>query len=215
MLRKYKWKLILSVLLILLPMVVGLLLWNRLPQQLPTHFNIHGEADGWSSKAFAVFGLPGYLLAIHALCLFVTFRDKGGKQQNKKIFGVLFFIVPAIALILGGTVYPAALGMEGISTRLIFLMLSLMMLILGNIMPKATPNRVFGVRIKWTLENEENWTATHRFCGRLWVCVGVLMAVLTMLPFAWTAYAVLALILPAAVAPMVYSYVYSKKNPLS
>ena len=212
MLKKYKWKLIISVLLILLPVAVGLILWNRLPQQLPTHFNIHGEADGWSSRAFAVFGIPGFLLAVHLLCLLVTFRDQGGKQQNKKIYDVLFFIVPAISLLLGGTVYPAALGVQGISLRFILLLLSLMMLILGNIMPKATPNRVFGVRIKWTLESDANWTATHRFCGRLWVCVGAVMAVLAMLPFGWTPYAVLALIFPAVAAPMVYSYIYSKKN---
>lgn len=212
MLKKYKGKLILSAVLILLPVFVGLILWNRLPAQMPIHFNIRGEADGWSSRAFAVFGIPAFLLAMHLLCLFVTFRDQGGKKQSEKIFNILFFIVPAISLILGGTVYPAALGMDGISTRLIFLLLSLMMLILGNIMPKTTPNRVFGVRIKWTLESDANWTATHRFCGRLWVCAGVLMAVLTMLPFSWAPYAALAVIFPATVAPILYSYVYSKKN---
>lgn len=213
--KKYKWKLILSVVLILLPVFVGLILWNQLPVQIPTHFNIHGEADGWSSKTFAVFGMTGYLLAVHVLCLFVTFRDKGGKQQSEKIFNVVFYIVPAISLLLGGTVYPAALGMKGISTRLIFVLMSLLMLILGNIMPKTTPNRVFGVRVKWTLESEENWIATHRFCGRLWFVVGVVMAVFAILPFAWTPYVVLALIFPATVAPIFYSYLYSKKNPLS
>lgn len=210
--KKHKGKLIFSVFLILLPVFVGLALWNKLPAQLPTHFNIHGEADGWSSKAFGVFGIPGYLLAVHLLCLFVSFRDKGGKNQSKKIFDIVFFIVPAISMILSGTVYPAALGMGGIPTRLIFLLMSLLMLVLGNIMPKTTPNRVFGVRVKWTLNSEENWTATHRFCGRLWVAVGAVMAVLSMLPFAWTPYGVLILIFPAVLAPIVYSYLYSKKN---
>ena len=213
--KKYKGKVILSVLLILVPVFVGLGLWNKLPAQVPTHFNIHGVADGWGSKAFAVFAMPGYLLAVHLLCLFFTFRDKVGKKQNEKIFNVVFFIVPGISLLVGGTMYPAALGVAGISTRIIFLLLSLLLLILGNIMPKTTQNRVFGVRVKWTLEREANWVATHRFCGRLCVCVGAAMAILAMLPFVWAPYLVLALLLPAVVAPIIYSYRYSKKNPPS
>ena len=57
MLKKYKRTLIITSLMLLIPVIVGLLLWNRLPDPMPSHWDIHGEVDGWSSKAFTVFGL--------------------------------------------------------------------------------------------------------------------------------------------------------------
>ena len=71
MINKHKGALIVTSIVILLPVLIGLLLWNRLPEQIPTHWNIHGEIDAWSSKPFAVFGLPAMLLVIHWICLLV------------------------------------------------------------------------------------------------------------------------------------------------
>ena len=47
-----------TTLLCLLPMVIGLALYVQLPESIATHFNLRNEADGFSSKNFAVFGLP-------------------------------------------------------------------------------------------------------------------------------------------------------------
>ena len=58
---------ILTSVLILLPVLAGVLLWNRLPEQIPTHFGFNGEPDSWSSRTFTVFFLPLFLLAIHLL----------------------------------------------------------------------------------------------------------------------------------------------------
>ena len=49
MIKQYKKELIVSTLLALLPIAAGLLLWNRLPGQLATHWGIHG-ADRWSGS---------------------------------------------------------------------------------------------------------------------------------------------------------------------
>ncbi|MBQ4504805.1 MAG: DUF1648 domain-containing protein, partial [Firmicutes bacterium] len=56
--KRNKGILIITTLITALPILVGLILWNQLPEQVATHFNFAGEADGWSSKAFAVIGLP-------------------------------------------------------------------------------------------------------------------------------------------------------------
>ena len=52
MIKKYKKTLIASSLALLIPVIVGLLLWDKLPDPMPSHWNIHGEVDAWSSKAF-------------------------------------------------------------------------------------------------------------------------------------------------------------------
>ena len=50
-----------------LPIVIGLFLWNKLPDTLATHWGSDGTANGWSSKTFSVFGMPLILTAIHVL----------------------------------------------------------------------------------------------------------------------------------------------------
>ena len=75
MLKKYKKTLILSTLVLLIPIAVGLLLWNRLPDPMPSHWNIHGEVDSWSSKAFTVFGLPALMLGLQWVCIFASMAD--------------------------------------------------------------------------------------------------------------------------------------------
>ena len=48
MLKKYKWTLLTAGFMILLPMAVGLFLWNKLPDMIPTHFGLDNEINGWS-----------------------------------------------------------------------------------------------------------------------------------------------------------------------
>ena len=75
MLKKYKKTLILSTLVLLIPIAVGLLLWNRLPDPMPSHWNIHGEVDSWSSNALTVFGLPALMLGLQWVCIFASMAD--------------------------------------------------------------------------------------------------------------------------------------------
>ena len=86
MIKQYKKELIVSTLLALLPIAAGLLLWNRLPGQLATHWGMHG-ADRWSGKAAAVFLQPLLLLAAHYLVLFLVFRDAIEPESEQKSGG--------------------------------------------------------------------------------------------------------------------------------
>ena len=84
MILKNKKALILSSLLILLPIPVGLLLWNHFPEQMAIHFGITGQADGYASVPFAVFVPPLILLAGHWLCILGTCLDKRNRDRNQK-----------------------------------------------------------------------------------------------------------------------------------
>ena len=86
MLKQYKKTIILTSLVTLFPILAGLLLWDRLPEMLPTHWGFDGQADDWSSTAFAVFFLPALLLLFHWFCLWFTAKDPGNHGQNKKLF---------------------------------------------------------------------------------------------------------------------------------
>ncbi len=68
MIKKNIWRLLISSVIILLPIVAGLLLWNSLPERIATHWGADGKADGWSGKTFTVFALPLIMLALHCVC---------------------------------------------------------------------------------------------------------------------------------------------------
>ena len=77
--KRNKNKVILSSIVVLLPMVIGLLIWNQLPKDVATHFSFNGQPDGYSSKEFAVFVLPLIVFVIHLFCIFAV------QIQNPKI----------------------------------------------------------------------------------------------------------------------------------
>lgn len=218
MIKKNKWQLIVSSLIILLPIVAGLLIWNDLPEQIATHWGANGEPDGWSSRSFAVLGMPLILLAVHWLCVFVTSRDPKNEDQSGKVFNMVFWILPVISLIACGITYAVAMGNE-INTRMItYAIFAIIFIILGNYMPKCKQNYTIGIKIPWTLHDEENWNKTHRFAGRLWVIGGFLFLIAlfipmeSLIPMEYSMYASLAFILLIALAPTIYSYIYYRNH---
>lgn len=155
------------------------------------------------------------LLAAHWLCLLLVFADKRNRQgQSKKAVGLIFWIVPVVSLVMCAMQMTFAQGTA--DGRLVFIMTSfgfgLLFLVVGNYMPKFRQNRTMGIRVKWTLENEENWNVTHRFGGKVWVAAGLACMIAALLPSAAMAVVFTAAIVAAAVVPCVYSYLYYRKQ---
>ena len=161
MIQKNKGKLILSSVILLVPMVVGLLLWNRLPEQMPIHWNASGEIDDWSSKAAVVFLLPLILLALHWLCIGITCLDPKSKDMTAKMMGLVVWVCPFIALVVMTLTYAAALGYNLSVEILMPLLLGAMFLVMGNYLPKCKRNYTIGIKVSWALDDEENWNATQ------------------------------------------------------
>lgn len=212
MLKKHKKTLILSSIVTLLPIISGLLLWKFLPEQITTHWNASGEADGWSGKTFAIFGLPIIMLAVHWLCIFLTSLDPRAKNQNSKVFHMILWIMPITSILVSGFTYSVALGIKLNPTILVSLILGLTFIIIGNYMPKCTPNHSIGVRTRYTLRNNENWNKTHRFAGHVWVIGGLFVLLTMFLPLKKFFIITFPLIMLVALAPGLYSYIYYRKQ---
>ena len=210
MIKKNKAKIIITSLLTVLPIAAGLILWNRLPEKIPTHFNVAGEPDGASSKAFAVFGLPLFLLAVHLFCVFMTSVDPKKKNISEKAFGAILWLCPAISFLISVITYGFALGTEFSVNKAFMLFFSVIFIIIGNYMPKCKQNYSFGIRISWTLNSVENWNKTHRFAGRLWVTGGVLLAVISLINANFIIFSAFIAVLVAT--PVIYSFAYYKKH---
>ena len=212
MIKNNKWKLLISSVVILLPMVAGLVLWNKLPAKVPTHWGFDGTVDGWSSKAFAVFALPLILLAVHWVCVFVTSLDPKNKGQSGKVLGLILWICPMVSLFAGVSVYAAALGVELNVGALAMVAMGLLFVVIGNYLPKCKQNYTIGIKVPWTLDSEENWVATHRFGGRIWVVGGVLIVLCAFLPKAILFPIFLVLLTVMAFLPILYSYLYYRRH---
>lgn len=204
-----RWMILATALVILLPMLIGIVLWDRLPQSIAVHFGTDNAPDGWASKAFAVFGLPGILLGLHLLCLTVTAADPRRKNVGKKPLWLLFWLIPILSLVVCPATYAIALGVKLNMGTVCSLLLGLLFLVLGNLLPKVKQNYTFGIKLPWTLYDPENWSRTHRFGGWCMVLAGIVLLAAAPWPTPWV---MLPAILAAALAPMVYSYVFYRRH---
>ena len=212
MLKQNKWSLLISSILILLPCIVGLVFWNELPEQMATHWGISGKADGWSGRAFAVFFAPVFMLLMHWVCIMVTFWDNKNRNQNQKAMRLVCWISPVMSFFINATIYATAFGKEFSTDMGMLALIGLLFVVIGNYLPKCKQNYTMGIKVKWALENEENWNATHRFAGKMWVIGGLLMLAGIFLPEPFMTIIIVGAILVLTVVPVLYSYWYHKKQ---
>ena len=122
----------LSSIFIILPIFAGLILWDRLPDIIATHWGAEGVADGYSSKAFAVFALPFFLLAMHWICLFISCFDRRTTDQPQKALKLIFWICPVISFFASYIMYSYALGFELNIAKISVILFGLIFIIIGN-----------------------------------------------------------------------------------
>ncbi len=212
MIKNNKLKAVISSIIILLPMLFGIIMWNELPDIITTHFGADGKADGFSGKAFAVFGIPVIFLALHWLSLLITSLDKKQKEQTKKAVGMMFWIIPILSLFVNIVTYSIVLGRD-IDLELIMpALLGIAFIVMGNYMPKIKQNSTLGIKISWALHNEENWNKTHRFGGKLMVAGGFIMLLSALLPFEVSIVVFICVLSVLAIAPVIYSYTIYKQH---
>ena len=202
--------LILTSIVILLPMFVGLALWNRLPEQMPTHFGFNGTVDGYSSRLFAVVGLPLFLLAMQLFCAVMLRADPKKQNISEKMAQLVLWVCPAASLFVGLSMYLSALGFAINVSRFGMIFVGLLFVVIGNYLPKCRHNYTVGIRIPWTLDDEDNWNHTHRFAGYVWIIAGVVTLLSVFLGHATVVW--IAAIFIASLSPLVYSFVYAKKH---
>ncbi len=207
---KKNWKILLiTSVIILLPILAGLLLWEQLPAQIPSHWNAAGEVDGWSGKPFAVFGMPLILLAFQWLCTLGTSADPKKENHPDKILHLVLWIIPVLTVLLSAITYAAALGKNLRVEVIMPVLIGLMLTIVGNYLPKCKQNYTIGIKIPWTLNSEENWNKTHRFAGRIWTVGGIVIMLSGFFGGFWIFFGI---VLIMVLVPFIYSYMLHRKG---
>ena len=209
MIKKNLKTLIVTSILIVLPVLAGIILWDRLPEQMATHWNAAGDIDGWTSKPFTVFGLPLILLAAQWLCVLGTLADPKKENHPTKILHLVLWIIPVLSLVLGAITYATALGKTVRVEVIMPILIGLILAIIGNYMPKCKQNYTIGIKIPWTLNSEENWNRTHRFTGWLWTFSGIVVMLTGFFGGFWI---FMIIVLLMVLAPTLYSYLLFRKG---
>ena len=202
---------VITTLLCLVPMALGLALYARLPEQLPTHWDWQGNVNGYMSKPAVVLGLPLFFAAMNGLMHFSLRADPKRANIIGNIRVLIRWTMPVLSLIILPYTYLWALGWQQIPMeKLIPVLVGLLIMGLGNYLPKCRQNYTSGIKLPWTLYDEDNWNRTPRMAGRLWMVGGLGIMVSA---FWGGSTLLLAVILAITMIPGIYSYcLYRKKQ---
>lgn len=200
---------IVTSIIVLIPILIGLIYWNELPQEIATHFGMNDEPNGWSSKEFTVFGIPIFLLIVHWLCALGVSADPKNNNLSKKMYNIVLWICPLVSVIGAVSIYGYELGWNVGASQIAKVFMAMVFIVVGNYLPKCRQNYTVGIKIPWTLSSEENWNKTHRLAGKLWVVVGLFMVINIFFDMEGL---ILAFILISVLIPSIYSYMLYKKS---
>ena len=205
-----KKQLLSTIFVIILPALIGAFFWKALPEQVPTHFGIDGQADGYSSKLFTLLAFPILFVLFQIIALASLEKESVKVTVPAKMRKLYAWIIPALSLIVQGSIYANALGWVKSSPTLVTAFLGIIFVILGNYLPKTHRNHTIGIRIPWTLSDDKNWHKTHRMAGKLWVLGGLLILLESFIQIALP-YVIAVVIAVMVSAPIVYSFLLSRK----
>ncbi|CAM3228361.1 SdpI family protein [Streptobacillus ratti] len=199
-------KILISILLCLLPVAYVLLIYDKLPEMIPTHWNFSGEIDGYTSKKVFVFGMPIFFAVMNIFTIFMAKADPKKMGNNSFLFKNILWISPIfINLIMIFTVL-IALGYNIDVPKIVKIFVGIVLIIVGNYLPKCKQNYTIGIKTPWTLNDEENWNKTHRFGGKIFVISGIVTILSIFIPYLYIVSLFLFFLI------LIYSYLLHKNK---
>ena len=202
-----------SVALIAIAILAGLLLWSRLPDPMPAHWNAAGEIDGYMSKFWGVFLIPIISIALAGLFLIIPNIDplKANIAQFRAAFNWFIVVFMAYMLYVYALTLVAALGTPFNMTLMLLPAVGLLFIGVGYLMSGAKRNFFIGIRTPWTLSSDTVWDKTHKLGSRLFMLGGVVTILCAFLGESGI-WIMLVAMLGASFVPIVYSYVLYQRE---
>lgn len=210
--KKISKEFIISTIICGLPLIFGLLVYKKLPQEIPTKWYSDGTVGQYMPKEFTVFGMPLFFILMNALVHFAMNTDP--KRQNigsmmrtlgKWIIPVLSVVTVPMALLWG-------MGYQIPISRILPILLGILFVVIGNYFPKTRRSYTTGIKTPWTLNSDENWRRTHHVAAFLWIAAGIAMIAMAFLPQNIVQLVIVGMIIVLIVVPYAYSYTLYRKG---
>ena len=215
--KNNSYNLFIALVLLAIPIAYATYLYPHLPAQIPTHFNIYGEADQWGEKSSIFLG-PGIMATVGLFTFFILSNikhidPKKFKAEDDGLFKKFALFMVAFLSILGLIITFSSTGGKINITKLLLPFIGLAFAAMGWYMPKLHQNYFAGFKLPWTLENEDNWNETHKVAGKVWVYGGLIQAIGSFtLPSAAGLIVFMSAIIPMVLIPTVFSYRMFKRG---
>lgn len=202
-----------AIILISITLLAWIIAWPHLPNTIATHWS-GGVADGYSSKLSGMMSMVGIMIGLY---IFLNILPKiDPKKKNYEKFSKGFMVMNngvLVVLFIGNIdIITNGLGYNLFINRVPELIVGILFLLIGNYLPQCKPNFFIGIRTPWTLSNEEVWRKTHRFSGKVFVILGLIMILSIFVPAALKSFLMIGMIIGAVVLTMLYSYFAYKKE---
>lgn len=174
--KKIDWKiLIITSLICIIPIIFGIVLYEKLPDQMAVHFGINNEPNEYAPKEFALFGIPIFMTLLQIVCcVFSDLLEQ--KRQNKKYISIYKWIIPIIGIVCYLTMIAYGTGINLDMRMIVCITLGILFTILGNYLPKTIPNK-----FQLTYMRKEHWEKIKRPVAYFFVIMGLLFIISTFL----------------------------------
>jgi len=211
----FKWSLV----VITLHLIAVLYFVNALEPntQIPSHWNYAGEVDGYLSVTGMVLFGVGFGIGIFLLLFLMPYYSpwyRRFEQRFERLMPSLSFIlVLFFALINVYSFYLAKFPQFQPRMNVILVLVGLLLVFLGNLLPKVPRNFFIGIRTPWTLSNDEVWYQTHRIGGVFFVIGGLILALKGIILQSHQSFQLITTVaaILAVLYPAVHSFIIYKK----
>lgn len=201
----------------MITLVLGVIASFHLPATVPSHINASGKPALFISRWLAVSYEP--IITLIILLVWQVLWRIDPKRRNYESFWSTYRYIGGIIVVCVGLIYLTVLGhlLQFATMRLALTAYGIMFMLIANVLPRLQSNWWLGIRTPWTLSNDEVWTRTHRFGGRLGIPFAALIVLLAwVLPL--EKLMVLSAVIPIilwAITTVVASYFFDKKRNAS
>lgn len=200
--------------ILLLPFFYIPFIWDKLPDAIPTHWNLHGKVNQYSSKTFGTLFLP--LLNIGMYALFLILPKIDPRKKNYNYFGNTYRNIRLLLVVFMTVMFfitmQMALGVMNADSKIVLILVFGVIAIFGNFLRTIRSNFFVGIRTPWTLDNPEVWRRTHEAGGRLWFyasLIGILC--LLFIPKEYIPWLMVPYLAVVIIYPILYSYLLFRK----
>ena len=192
-------------------MLLALAFYDRLPDQMPIHFDSAGIADNYASKAVAGFAIPGGMALLNLLVHFFLNTDPKRDNTRGAARTLGLWLVPVLSIVCSVIMLYKGMGYDVSVETIIPVLLGVVFVVIGNYLPKCKQNYTVGIKLPWTLSSENNWNKTHRLAGVIWMAGGLAMVACSLLQVGMQVM-IIAVIIFLVFVPMLYSYILYRKG---
>ncbi len=199
-----KWKILITTCIVcLLPILLGIAVWDKLPDEVAIHFDMNNNPDNFASKGFAVFGLPIIMVLLQIICCVINDVNAKKHGERRKFEMATKWIIPAMTILLQGITFIYALGIDVDIRKWAMAISGAILIVIGNYMPKFD-------YIKNKDVEKEKARKINRFIGFESVIMGVLALITLLLPPVASVIWIF-LLIPYAIISIIYSAIVIKR----